>query len=42
MLQNLYRDIRRLVPLAYPPVDAALTDHVGKESFNNALNNGPL
>jgi len=42
MLQNLYRDISRLVSLAYPSVDATLTNHVGKESFINALNDGPL
>ena len=41
-LQNLYRDISRLVSLAYPSEDAKLTDHVGKESFINALNDGPL
>ena len=32
----------RLVSLAYPSEDTKLTDHVGKESFINALNDGPL
>jgi len=41
-LQDLYRDISRLVSLAYPSTDVTLTNRVGKEAFINALNNGPL
>ena len=41
-LQHLYREISRLVSLAPPLRDADFTDHVGKEAFIRALNNGPL
>jgi len=41
-LQNLYRDISRLVSLAYSSEEAKLTDHIGKESFIRALNDRPL
>jgi len=41
-LQHLYRDISRLVSLAHPSDDAKLVDHVGKEAFIRALNDGPL
>jgi len=41
-LQHLYRDISRLVSLAHPSDDAKLVDHVGKEAFICALNDGPL
>jgi len=41
-LQHLYREISRLVSLAYPSKDTDFTDHVGKEAFIRALNNGPL
>jgi len=41
-LQHLYREISRLVSLAHPARDADFTDHVGKEAFIRALNNGPL
>jgi len=32
-LQHLYREISRLVSLAYPLKDTDFTDHVGKEAF---------
>jgi len=41
-LQHLYRDISRLVSLAYLSEEVKLTNHVGKESFIKALNDGPL
>jgi len=41
-LQHLYREINRLVSLAHPAKSADFTDHVGKEAFIRALNNGPL
>jgi len=41
-LQHLYQDISRLVSLAYPSEEFKLTDHVGKEAFIRALNDGPL
>jgi len=41
-LQHLYREISRLVSLAYPLKDTDFTDHVGKEASIRALNNGPL
>jgi len=41
-LQHLYREISRLVSLAYPSKGTDFTDHVGKEAFIRALNNGPL
>jgi len=41
-LQHLYREISRLVSLAYPSTDMEFTDHVGKEAFIRALNDGPL
>jgi len=41
-LQHLYREISRLVCLAYPSKDTDFTDHVGKEAFIRALDNGPL
>jgi len=39
-LQHLYREISRLVSLAYPSKDTDFTDHVGKEAFIRALDNG--
>jgi len=41
-LQHLYREISRLVSVAYPSKDTDFTDHVGKEAFIRALNDGPL
>jgi len=41
-LQTLYQDITRLVSLAYPSARVTLTNHVGKEAFNAALNDGHL
>jgi len=41
-LQHLYREISRLVSLAYPSKGTDFTDHVGKEAFIRALDNGPL
>jgi len=41
-LQHFYREISRLVTLAYPSKETRFTDHVGKEAFIRALNNGPL
>ena len=41
-LQSLYQDICRLVTLAYPSADVALTNHVGKEAFITALSDGNL
>jgi len=41
-LQDLYRDISRLIHLAYPGVDNVLVTHVGIESFTAALNNPTL
>jgi len=41
-LQHLYREISRLVSLAHPLRDTDFPDHVGKEAFIRALNNGPL
>jgi len=41
-LQHLYREISRLVSLAYPSKGTDFTDHVGKEAFIRALNKGPL
>jgi len=41
-LQHLYREISRLVSLAYPSKDTDFTDHVGKEAFIRAVNNEPL
>ena len=41
-LQHLYGEISRLVSLAHPLKDTDFTDHVGKEAFIRALNNGPL
>jgi len=32
LLQTLYQDITRLVTMAYPPANVALTNHVGKEA----------
>jgi len=37
-LQDLYRDISRLLQLAYPAADNALVNHVGIESFIAAFN----
>jgi len=42
MLQHLYREISRLVSLGYPSKETEFTDHVGKEAFIRALNDGPL
>jgi len=42
MLQHLYREISRLVSLARPSKGTDFTDHVGKEAFIRALDNGPL
>ena len=42
MLQHLYREISRLVSLAHPSEGTDFTDHVGKEAFIRALDNGPL
>jgi len=41
-LQHLYREINRLVSLAHPTKSTDFTDHIGKEAFIRALNNGPL
>ena len=41
-LQHLYREISRLVSLAYPSKETEFTDHVSKEVFIRALNDGPL
>jgi len=41
-LQHVYREISRLVSLVYPSKDTDFTDHVGKEAFIRALDNGPL
>ena len=41
-VQHLYREISKLVSLAYPLKDTDFTDHVCKEAFIRALNNGPL
>jgi len=41
-LQHLYREINRLVSPAHPTKSTDFTDHVGKEAFIRALNNGPL
>jgi len=38
-LQDLYRDISRLLQLAYPGEDSALVNHVGIETFIATLNN---
>ena len=42
ILQHLYREISRLVSLAYPSEETRFSDHVGKEAFIRALNDGPL
>jgi len=39
---HLYWEISRLVSLAYPSEETRFTDHVGKEAFIRALNDGPL
>jgi len=41
-LQHLYREISRFVSLACPSKETEFTDHVGKEAFIRALNDGPL
>jgi len=41
-LQHLYREKSRLVSLAHPSKGTDFTDHVGKEAFIRALDNGPL
>jgi len=41
-LQHLYREISRLVSLAYPSEETRFTDHVSKEAFIRALIDGPL
>ena len=41
-LQDLYRDITRLIQLAYPGVDNVIVTHVGIESFIAALSDPKL
>jgi len=41
-LQQLYKDICRLVTLTCPSAEALLVTHVGKEAFIVALNDGKL
>ena len=41
-LQDLYRDISRLLQLAYPGANSSLLNHVGIDSFIAALNDRDL
>jgi len=41
-LQDLYRDISRLIQLAYPGADNVLVTYIGIESFIAALNDPEL
>ena len=41
-LQDLYRDISRLLQLAYPGANRSLVNHVGTESFIATLNDRNL
>ena len=41
-LQDFYRDISRLIQLAYPGADDELVKYVGKESFIATLNDPDL
>ena len=41
-IQDLYRDVSRLLQLAYPGEDAKSTERTGIDAFIAALNDGPM